>query len=206
MVLKTTEYPAQVVFQNPSYELVLQLAILDKVAHKIIKTFLDVSVLRPERDPYENCFASLLLLSPLICFHLHCLYWLGNPPPPSLAEFLMALPFYSIFSSSPYMTLQGMNAHSTSFQVGRWLSYLNNGCSISTPAEKRNLLSSRAGNPHTPQRRLPGSPTQHADKPIFWYLKAGKETSHTSSPLFEQDWNLLEQIKPKKGNSIEIDF
>lgn len=125
----------------------------------------------------------------------------------SFVETLMPLLFYPTFSCSPYMTLQGRSVHSTSFQVGSWLSYLNNGCSISTSQLRRETSSGAAQGTHArPRGGCQAAPAQQADEPAFWYLKAGKATSHASSPLFEQDLNLLEQVKPKKGNTIEIYF
>lgn len=160
-----------------------------------------------KRDLCESCLGSLLLLSSLICFHLHYLYWLCNPPLLSLVEILMPLLLYPTFSCTPYMTLQGRSVHSTSFQVGSWLSCLNNGCSISTPQLRRETSSGAAQGTHArPRGGCQAAPAQQADELTFWYLKAGKATSHASSPLFEQDLNLLEQIKPKKGNTIEIHF
>lgn len=65
-----------------------------------------------KRDLHENLFASLLLQSSDICFHLHYLYWLCNPPPVIHTEVLVPLLFCPTFSCS-YTTLQRKNVHIT---------------------------------------------------------------------------------------------
>lgn len=88
-----------------------------KVAPKIAETFLHVSVTGPQTDPCENHFASVLILSSLISFHLNYLYWLCNPPPVMPVEVLIPLVFGPTFSCSPLHDIT-KEEHSHNFKLG----------------------------------------------------------------------------------------
>lgn len=125
MLLKKFEYSAQVVFQNPNCEPVLQLTIFDnEVAYKIIKMVLDVSVVGPEKErPLWKllCFPSAPVFPHMLSPTLPALTLQSSTTQPCLIPHGSSLLFYIFLFSLYDITGEECSRHIIS---GRKLTFL----------------------------------------------------------------------------------
>ena len=130
--------------------------------------------------------------SPSLHFWLHNTATLGKVSPARLST---PEPFTSVASLKwPVLLIWHCRARlftPRNFRLGSWLSYSNNGRSICIPRLRRKPQQEQQWEPRS-QRRLPCTPPE-----------GRQATSHASSLPLEQYLKLLEQIKPKKGNTVK---